>query len=607
MAAASTHRRSNRHRQPPPVFKPAPPSPDYLALSQIPSNPLSTPQDGQPLPRKLLVLDLNGTLLLRSPRTYSGPRIVMARPYAKTFRKYVFHEDSQLDVMVWSSAQPHNVDSMLEVFFGSDRTRLAGVWARDTLGLAAENYSQKVQTVKDLDIVWDAPAGLPPPVKITPPPMVVLMDNPKSLPTYNPTKPAPVTKTRIYTSTQLMPAPAQPNDPNEESQDRTTYWSVPDVRPGDPIPGLTGASSDIVAPTSSGLYSALNTLLLDDSPLKAHLQPYNNLTLPEYTAELRARDVRRRDTLEELMKPVTEGEAEKVEDENAEKSTAVPSKQQHFKSLRAAPFDKTLIAVIGVLSAVRHESSIVGWMRAGGMRPSVQEIARVAALVEEEQKGQEVEEEIEEGIGGEVVEDSGERLPSKRLSSPCPEDKQGSPKRPRRESRTMEVEGALLDAEAVTQEIQASSSAAPPAEDLPPLPTNQVQRSPIRAESPTIEPTPVPNPTSTPIPTAPPDNVPPVDPPNDTTPTPTSSLPAPAQDSSINKPTKRGRRRNRQKPSFPATHPLSAKDSYPFFTDGNPDEKLWFQDREIYTYWVRRGLLALKGCGIEPEAGVEGT
>jgi hypothetical protein len=69
--------------------------------------------------------------------------------------------------------------------------------------------------------------------------------------------------------------------------------------------------------------------------------------------------------------------------------------------------------------------------------------------------------------------------------------------------------------------------------------------------------------------------------------------------------TKRKRQRVRQKPKFPVDHPLGANDSYPFFTDGKPETKLWFQDRDVYTYWVRRGLLSLQECGIEPEDGVE--
>jgi hypothetical protein len=85
-------RRSTRHRRPPPPpFVPTPPSADYLALSEIPSTQIS-PNSDRPESRKLLVLDLNGTLVLRSPRSYNSIRTVMPRPYAKTFRKYLFRE-----------------------------------------------------------------------------------------------------------------------------------------------------------------------------------------------------------------------------------------------------------------------------------------------------------------------------------------------------------------------------------------------------------------------------------------------------------------------------------------------------------------------------------
>jgi hypothetical protein len=97
----------------------------------------------------------------------------------------------------------------------------------------------------------------------------------------------------------------KPDNGNEDDKDRTEYWAVPTVRPDDPIPGLASADSASTAlPPSSGLYSALNTLLLDDSALKAHLQPYNHLTLPEYTPELRSRDVKRRTALDEVSRPI---------------------------------------------------------------------------------------------------------------------------------------------------------------------------------------------------------------------------------------------------------------------------------------------------------------
>jgi hypothetical protein len=58
------------------------------------------------------------------------------------FRSYIFHEAIKpwLEVMVWSSARPHNVDKMVDRCFGDRREELKAVWARDTLGLAEDDY-----------------------------------------------------------------------------------------------------------------------------------------------------------------------------------------------------------------------------------------------------------------------------------------------------------------------------------------------------------------------------------------------------------------------------------------------------------------------------------
>lgn len=81
------------------------------------------------------------------------------------FRDYLFHEETRkwLDVMVWSSAQPRNVDKMVRRcffstsldsslpeehhdFIASDdegdkwEGKLVAVWARDTLGLSSQAY-----------------------------------------------------------------------------------------------------------------------------------------------------------------------------------------------------------------------------------------------------------------------------------------------------------------------------------------------------------------------------------------------------------------------------------------------------------------------------------
>ncbi|KAI9439011.1 hypothetical protein H4582DRAFT_2111288 [Lactarius indigo] len=130
---------------PPPPLE-STPSESYLAFSSIPSATLSSPT------RKLIVLDLNGTLLLRSPRPPRSargqhhlgpaPRRVMPRPYLPALRSYFFAPSTRawLDIMIWSSAQPHSVDDMLLHTFGHDRSGFVAVWARDTLGLTEDHY-----------------------------------------------------------------------------------------------------------------------------------------------------------------------------------------------------------------------------------------------------------------------------------------------------------------------------------------------------------------------------------------------------------------------------------------------------------------------------------
>lgn len=133
------------------------PSPVYLALAEQPPTRVEDPASL----RKLLVLDLNGTLLHRSPhvprpkqrgyheRDAGGnvlPRLraVHPRPYMSAFRKYVFAPETKawLDVMVWSSAQPHSVDDMVDKCFGEDKKKMLAVWARDTLGLSSDSYCE---------------------------------------------------------------------------------------------------------------------------------------------------------------------------------------------------------------------------------------------------------------------------------------------------------------------------------------------------------------------------------------------------------------------------------------------------------------------------------
>ncbi|KAH8832925.1 hypothetical protein DL96DRAFT_1583908 [Flagelloscypha sp. PMI_526] len=365
------------------------PSEEYLHISQVPSVSLDDPASC----RKLLVLDLNGTLLYRSPhqrrfiydrqprgdrdrdKTSPAPQLIEVdpykipgprrlrpvhpRPFMPSFREYLFHPDTRewLDTMVWSSAQPHSVADMVEKAFAEHKDDLIAVWARDTLGLESRDYNRKAQTTKDLEKPWLA---------LTKPPL---------------------------------------NDSNS-------------------------TSSSTKNPAS---HSALTTFLLDDSPLKAQLQPWNHLCIHEYTGAMRQADL---DTLRKPalppsnvpLRPLTKAErkaakaqknadkknkrkarraAEKLAENGAvepdatldkkdkeeeavhddieeergvkrkidDEAPASPSKKLKISTeslppepaAPLPPFDNTLLAVIGVLDTVKLQSNVSNWAREGGL------------------------------------------------------------------------------------------------------------------------------------------------------------------------------------------------------------------------------------------------
>jgi hypothetical protein len=110
------------------------------------------------------VLDLNGALLYRTARTGAGPgkqRNSYARPFLHNFLAYLLTaepngEASPYEVLVWSSAQPHNVRGMVEMTFGKwsegvwdekpvlpvNEKRLLDVWARDKMDLGHDYREQ---------------------------------------------------------------------------------------------------------------------------------------------------------------------------------------------------------------------------------------------------------------------------------------------------------------------------------------------------------------------------------------------------------------------------------------------------------------------------------
>lgn len=121
-------------------------SPEYMSIVLQPSEISSNPSP------KLIVLDLNGTLLYRKRRKKGNFR-VNPRPFVKEFLQYLFDVET-FSVMIWSSARPENVDKMVREIFGNYRERLMVIWGRDKFGLSEEEYFTDFKPLKDLEIVW---------------------------------------------------------------------------------------------------------------------------------------------------------------------------------------------------------------------------------------------------------------------------------------------------------------------------------------------------------------------------------------------------------------------------------------------------------------------
>lgn len=143
---------TSRARSEPPtrdlkIHLPAPvPTAQYITQASRPSTRLQRPQS------LLLILDLNGTLLVRRRASSS----YTPRPSLERFLRYCFQHHS---VLLWSSATPFNVKSICRKIFSKEQRRnLLGEWGRDTLGLTPAQYKGHVQVYKKLDRVWDSKA-----------------------------------------------------------------------------------------------------------------------------------------------------------------------------------------------------------------------------------------------------------------------------------------------------------------------------------------------------------------------------------------------------------------------------------------------------------------
>ena len=103
--------------------------------------------------RLLLVLDLNGTLIVRPRR--SEPAKFRRRPGLDKFFNYIFDNHT---VMIYTSSQRRTVNIVLPLLFSKQqRDQLTAVWTRDKLDLTPEQFEEKVQVYKRLEKIWADP------------------------------------------------------------------------------------------------------------------------------------------------------------------------------------------------------------------------------------------------------------------------------------------------------------------------------------------------------------------------------------------------------------------------------------------------------------------
>ncbi|ODH49979.1 hypothetical protein GX48_03925 [Paracoccidioides brasiliensis] len=234
----SSPRRSVTHPQAPT------PTPTYLSQSSHPPKLRAT---AQPL---LIILDLNGTLIHRVGRR---PIRFKTRPGLHKFITELF---ANYTVMVWTSSQPLTVREVFEkTFTKEERGKFIAVWARDTLGLTARQYSEKVQVYKRLDKVWRDER-----IVQTYPGSAGIAETARSV----------ETEAETETETDIDNTSGNLAHPIGDSKTKKTR--------NNKAKSITTTTS--LSPTP---WNQTNTILIDDSALKALAQPHNIIEIPEFT------------------------------------------------------------------------------------------------------------------------------------------------------------------------------------------------------------------------------------------------------------------------------------------------------------------------------------
>ncbi len=316
---------------------------------------------------------------------------------------------------------------------------------------------------------------------------------------------------------------------------------------------------------SAYAHSALTTLLLDDSPLKAQLQPWNHFCVPEYTAQIRGRDLSTR-----------QRERDKPSSDVQDAEGVVPQKKRK-KPKKALGYDQILLAVIGVLDTIKGESNVSGWMRQCGLwngvhekdeeksMPTHEEAADDEAENSETRKRRRIDDNVLDGEKARSS-DSGtpdSHSPAAKVTSISPEEASvrsvvddAPPSSPllRTHSRP-----TLDDSSSSAPKRKKSSSPNPPSSPPPLPPSSQITEHESTCSSPGLE-----------------------------------AVTLPGQDRKLED------NSTSESPQPPDNQHISS--SFPLPVADK--DKLWFENEAVVSHWAKLGLDALAALGIPAEAGI---
>ncbi|KAK9860055.1 hypothetical protein MYU51_010283 [Penicillium brevicompactum] len=198
------------------------PAPTLQYLNQSSLKPEEVPSK-RPL---LVILDLNGTLIFRKLRKFPpkfSRRAGLDHFLAALIQNY--------KVMVWSSSQPPTVNAVCEQLFpGVMHDALVARWGRDKFGLTARQYNNRIQVYKELHKPWADP---------------VIQ--------------------AAFPGNEYLLGPAATAEPStaEKRASRSRQEQAAKLPAGH-------------------RWDQTNTILIDDSKLKALSEPFNILEIPEF-------------------------------------------------------------------------------------------------------------------------------------------------------------------------------------------------------------------------------------------------------------------------------------------------------------------------------------